>query len=202
MKNVAIRHTTEKKTITWDCKNVDNKDNFLLYKNISGCMRPFQIDLNSDLGMLARIAYAEAENEPLWVRIGICEIARNRILSNEPYPEKYCGWVGFPKIKNYKDSIEKGFKGVNEPKYKDPIAYLKLNDKTKNYAARKQFVLSIAAALFMLNFNSNIVKGALFNVANCKYNCYQNCPTLPRYIPAGLPKAITCFYTKIENLQK
>lgn len=129
-----------------------------------------EIDLESDLGKMARAVYGEAGGETEHTKgkviseeaiLGVAEVIRNRAQDRTPNSEKY-GWNRyFSSFNTYSEVIENtGFDATALSKYKDPVAYY--TDNKNPEQAKLEFLKSISAAIKAHFQNTNTTQGALY----------------------------------------
>ena len=124
-----------------------NLDDFNAYLAISSAGE--SVRMNSDLGKLARVVFAEARGENQASKEAVADIIRNRVLSNR-YPNTYTGVI----TQRYAfSSLLQG--DSNRPYYDNPYGY------TTNQANQRAWSNSLTAAYKAYHNMSGIAKGSL-----------------------------------------
>jgi len=125
-----------------------------------------EIDINGDLGQMARTVYAESAGQNDESKLAVAEVIRNRSNDKtENSADK--GWAAiFDKANTYTEVVQqKGqFESVQKgaSRYADPSSVTKNSDGIRNEIETKSLTSSVGAAIKAHYQNTNTAKGAAY----------------------------------------
>jgi hypothetical protein len=162
-----------------------------------------EIDLNSDLGTMARAVYGEAGGETIHTggkviseeaKLGVAEVIRNRADDDTPNSAEYGYSRYFSKYSTYSDVVENtGFDATSTTKFKDPRSYYANSSNPEQ--AKSEFLRSVSASINAHYQNTNTTSGALYFITPSEASTPSSWKNMEKVNVTGVnPKTEFTFY--------